>query len=159
LENDFRRACCRRGRHPLNFHLPSCDTSSGITRYRNTGRVTLPLRPKTRQQVRYMPVPGNVAEFITVVRQSGLVAEHRLPDEVGRLTNGPDHCPATADQMAQALVAAGLLTRFQARQLKLGRHKRFLIAGKYRLLELLGVGGMGAVYLCEHVYMKRLVAL
>jgi serine/threonine protein kinase len=34
-----------------------------------------------------------------------------------------------------------------------------MIAGKYRLLELLGVGGMGAVYLCEHVFMKRLVAL
>src|SRR5262249_54982532 len=43
--------------------------------------------------------------------------------------------------------------------LKLGRYKRFTIGSKYRLLELIGAGGMGAVYLCEHTLMRRLVAL
>src|SRR5207247_2635245 len=47
-----------------------------------------------------------------------------------------------------------------AGQLLSGKWRGFLIAGgKYKLLQLLGVGGMGKVYLCEHVRMKRLVAL
>ena len=105
-----------------------------------------------------MPPPASAADFVAVVRKSGLVTDDRLNPEVDRLASGPA-APTTPDQMAAALVRAGLLTRFQARQLKLGRYKRFTIAGKYRLLELLGVGGMGAVYLCEHVLMKRLVAV
>jgi serine/threonine protein kinase len=96
---------------------------------------------------------------MTVVRRSELVPEDRLDAAYDRLTTGSHTCPATVDAMAQALIAAGVLTKFQARQLKLGRYKRFQIGGKYRLMELLGVGGMGAVYLCEHVFMKRLVAL
>jgi serine/threonine protein kinase len=105
-----------------------------------------------------MPAPASVADFVAVVKKSGLVADDRLRTEVEHITAGTPR-PATADQMAVALVRAGLITRFQARQLKAGRYKRFNLAGKYRLLELLGVGGMGAVYLCEHVFMKRLVAI
>src|SRR5579883_3278130 len=105
-----------------------------------------------------MPAPASVADFVAVVRKSGLVPDDKLRPEVERLA-GAAGAPATPDQLAQGLVRAGVLTKFQARQLKLGRYKRFVIAGKYRLLELLGVGGMGAVYLCEHIFMKRLVAL
>jgi serine/threonine protein kinase len=105
-----------------------------------------------------MPAPASVADFVAVVKKSGLVADDRLRTEVEQITAVIPR-PSTADQMAVALVRAGLITRFQARQLKAGRYKRFTLAGKYRLLELLGVGGMGAVYLCEHVYMKRLVAI
>lgn len=105
-----------------------------------------------------MPAPANVAEFIEVVRKSGLVPDDRLQAELGVLRNDPA-ATGNIDQLATALVRDGLLTRFQAKQIKLGRYKRFTIAEKYRLLELLGVGGMGAVYLCEHMFMKRLVAL
>src|SRR5205085_12634350 len=35
----------------------------------------------------------------------------------------------------------------------------FIISGKYKLMEHLGTGGMGSVYLCEHVLMRRRVAL
>src|SRR5581483_6680907 len=62
-------------------------------------------------------------------------------------------------QMADALVEAGLLTGFQAEKLLAGRWRGFIISGKYRLLERLGAGGMGAVYLCEHIHMTRRVAL
>src|SRR5437763_12829808 len=67
--------------------------------------------------------------------------------------------PQAIDPFAAALVRDGLLTFFQAKQLKLGRYKRFTIGSKYRLLELIGAGGLGAVYLCEHTLMRRLVAL
>ncbi|OWK44996.1 serine/threonine protein kinase [Fimbriiglobus ruber] len=103
-----------------------------------------------------MPAPATVAEFIDVVRKSGLVPDDQFDAQLTRFGPAPS---ATVDQFAQAMVRNGLLTRFQTKQLKLGRYKRFEIAGKYRLLELLGVGGMGAVYLCEHVVMKRLMAI
>ena len=99
-----------------------------------------------------MPAPATASEFLDLVRRSELV-----PDEKWRDDFAPSG--ASVDTVAQAMIAAGAITRFQAKQLKAGRYKRFEIAGKYRLLELLGVGGMGAVYLCEHKFMKRLVAL
>ena len=105
-----------------------------------------------------MPAPANSSEFLEVVRKSGLIPEEQLRTELTRLrTTQPGS--QTIEQLSAALIRDGLLTRFQAKQIKIGRYKRFDIAGKYRLLELLGIGGMGAVYLCEHVFMKRLVAL
>jgi eukaryotic-like serine/threonine-protein kinase len=104
-----------------------------------------------------MAAPATVPEFLEIVRRSSLVPEDRLESALQQIAAGP--APGTTEQMSQALVRTGALTRFQARQLKLGRYKRFEVAGKYRLLELLGAGGMGAVYLCEHKLMRRLVAL
>jgi len=105
-----------------------------------------------------MPAPTSVAEFLEVVRKSTLVPEDRLNAELNRLKSRGE-LGQSIDQLAQTFVDNGLLSKFQAKQVKSGRYKRFEVAGKYRLLELLGVGGMGAVYLCEHIFMKRLVAL
>src|SRR5262245_34580820 len=57
------------------------------------------------------------------------------------------------------MVRAGLLTTFQARQLLKAEWGKLIISDKYKLVEMLGAGGMGAVYLCEHRFMRRLVAL
>ncbi|AMV28889.1 Serine/threonine-protein kinase PknB [Gemmata sp. SH-PL17] len=104
-----------------------------------------------------MPAPATVPDFLELVRKGGLVPDKKLNDLLGRhQTTGT---PQTIDQAAAALVRDAQLTFFQAKQLKLGRYKRFTIGSKYRLLELIGAGGMGAVYLCEHTLMKRLVAL
>ena len=105
-----------------------------------------------------MPAPTTIPDFLEVIKKSGLVPDDGLAAELGRLRGTPG-APQTVDGLAAAFVDSGLLTRFQSKQVKLGRYKRFEVAGKYRLLELLGVGGMGAVYLCEHIFMKRLVAL
>ena len=51
------------------------------------------------------------------------------------------------------------MTTFQAEHLLAGKWRGFVIAGKYRLLLRVGAGGMGSVYLCEHILMKRRVAL
>src|SRR5207253_4182503 len=67
--------------------------------------------------------------------------------------------PKSPKDLADALIKEGLLTHFQAEKLIAGRWRGFIIAGKYRLLERLGAGGMGAVYLCEHIKMGRRVAL
>jgi serine/threonine protein kinase len=105
-----------------------------------------------------MPAPATVPEFIELVRKSGLLPDPTL-DEVIDQHRASGTLPATIDPFAATLVREGLLSFFQAKQLKLGRYKRFTIGSKYRLLELIGAGGMGAVYLCEHTLMKRLVAL
>src|SRR5207302_1260574 len=47
----------------------------------------------------------------------------------------------------------------QAEHFLQGKWRNFTIAGKYKLLEHLGSGGMGSVYLCEHKSMRRRVAI
>jgi serine/threonine protein kinase len=104
-----------------------------------------------------MPAPATVPEFVELARKSGLVPTDKLDELLSRhRTTGS---PQTIDQAAGLLVRDAQLTYFQAKQIKFGRYKRFTIGSKYRLLELIGAGGMGAVYLCEHTLMKRLVAL
>ncbi len=104
-----------------------------------------------------MPAPATVPEFVELVRKSGLVVADKLDELLVRHRN--TGVPQTADQAATHLVHDALLTNFQSKQIRLGRYKRFTIGAKYRLLELIGAGGMGAVYLCEHMLMRRLVAL
>jgi serine/threonine protein kinase len=105
-----------------------------------------------------MPAPTTVPEFLDLVRRSQLLPDARL-DEVIDRHRSMHTLPQTIDQVGNLLVRESLLTFFQSKQLKLGRYKRFTIGSKYRLLELIGAGGMGAVYLCEHTLMRRLVAL
>ncbi|HEV3260123.1 MAG TPA: response regulator, partial [Gemmataceae bacterium] len=60
--------------------------------------------------------------------------------------------------MLDKLVGHGLLTEYQAR--RVGAGKTFgLILGNYRVLDRLGDGGMGVVFLAEHVRMRRQVAV
>lgn len=66
--------------------------------------------------------------------------------------------PGVWDQaLADTLVAQGLLTKFQAREMLAGR-RRFRL-GQYTVLDELGRGGMGQVFRAEHAMMGREVAL
>jgi serine/threonine protein kinase len=96
-------------------------------------------------------------QFLELLRKSRLIDPARLDSF---LRHPPVALPAKPNQLADLLVKQGLLTRFQVAQLLAGKWRGFLVANnKYKLLGLLGVGGMGKVYLCEHLRMKRLVAL
>jgi serine/threonine protein kinase len=60
--------------------------------------------------------------------------------------------------VAGLMVRDGLLTYFQAEQFLMGKWKRFTI-GEYRVLERLGAGTEGAVYLCVHTDVQCPVAI
>jgi serine/threonine protein kinase len=105
-----------------------------------------------------MPAPASNDEFLDLVRRSQTVDEEKLSEYLAQQkANGT--MPAGPEALANQMIQDGLLTPFQTKQLLQGRWKRFRIGNKYKLLEMLGAGGMGAVYLCEHLFMRRLVAL
>lgn len=59
--------------------------------------------------------------------------------------------------VAKELILREWLTEWQARQLLAGKSKLFL--GKYKLMDVLGQGGMGAVLKAESTTLRQLVAL
>ncbi len=104
-----------------------------------------------------MPAPATNAEFLDLVRKSGVLDDKRLDAHLERL-RASGTLPVEPSKLAGVLVRDGYLTHFQAEQFLQGKWRRFTI-GKYKVLERLGQGGMGSVYLCEHTLMRRRVAL
>src|SRR5579871_89013 len=104
-----------------------------------------------------MPAPTTIDEFLELVRKSGVVEDKRLATYVDKL-RAAKMLPSEPGRLAGGLVQDGLLTRFQAEQFLQGKWRRFTI-GKYKVLEKLGSGGMGNVFLCEHKLMRRRVAV
>jgi serine/threonine protein kinase len=104
-----------------------------------------------------MPAPTTIDEFLELVRKSGVVDDKRLTGHIDKLrATGP--LPAEPIRLAEQLMRDGVITRFQAEQFLQGKWRRFTL-GKYKVLERLGAGGMGSVYLCEHMLMRRRVAV
>jgi len=104
-----------------------------------------------------MPVPASNDELIKLIRKSGMVEEPRLNAYLDKLKQSANPNPEVR-KLAGSMVKDGLLTYFQAEQFLLGKWRGFTI-GKYKLLERIGFGGMGQVFLCEHLYMRRRVAI
>jgi serine/threonine protein kinase len=101
-----------------------------------------------------MPAPSTIDAFVEVLKKSELVEAERLQKFLQQ-ANGLSTTPR---KLAARLVAAGLITQFQAEQLLLGKYRGFTL-GKYKVLERIGSGGHSSVYLCEHLMVKRRVAI
>jgi serine/threonine protein kinase len=94
-------------------------------------------------------------DFLRVARASGLVDAAKLDEAVAPWTELTGPVP---EDCIQTLIDRGLLTAWQLEQLRKGRHKGFVL-GKYKLLRLLGAGGMSSVYLAEHTTLHNKVAI
>jgi eukaryotic-like serine/threonine-protein kinase len=105
-----------------------------------------------------MPAPTTTEELIDLIRKSGLLEEKQLDSYIEPRRAAAD-LPGEPKELVRAMLRDGLLTSFQSEQLLSGKSRGFDIAGKYRLLEHLGAGGMGSVFLCEHISMRRWVAI
>lgn len=104
-----------------------------------------------------MPAPCTADDFLALVRKSRVVDSAALDEFAQRLAGRA--APLAPKELAHILVKHGLLTKLQAGELLRGRWRGFFIGGKYKVLEHLGSGGMGRVYLCEHARMGRRVAI
>lgn len=104
-----------------------------------------------------MPAPSTTDEFIELIRKSGVAEATALDAAVASLRSRGE-TPSDPAKLAEYFVRDGVLTNFQAEQLLQGKWKRFTV-GKYKVLERLGAGGMGQVFLCEHKVMRRRVAV
>src|SRR5579859_1776351 len=105
-----------------------------------------------------MPAPTTIAEFLDIGYKSGLLDRDPV-ETLCQAWRQNSRIHKTPGELADSLIREGMLTRFQAEKLLDGRWRGFTISGKYRLLARLGTGGMGEVFLCEHILMGRKVAL
>src|SRR3954454_9016598 len=100
-----------------------------------------------------MPV-ATTTDFIEAIRKSGLLEADELD---GALASYPGSLDDTS-KLAEHLVDKKVITKFQAKSLITGR-SRGLIIGPYKILDRIGAGGMGIVYLAEHLKLHRRVAI
>ena len=65
---------------------------------------------------------------------------------------------SSSEKIGRALITAGLLTEFQLQRVLAGQIHG-MVLGNYRVLDKLGGGSVGEVFVAEHMHLKRRVAL
>ncbi len=103
-----------------------------------------------------MPPPVTTPELIDRIRKSGLVSPPDLHAFLADPRSDPEG--GSSRLILDRLTEAHLITKFQADRLAAGKYKGFVL-GSYTILDRLGAGGMGQVFLAEHAAMRRFVAL
>ncbi|MEZ6142725.1 MAG: serine/threonine-protein kinase [Zavarzinella sp.] len=105
-----------------------------------------------------MSSPKTVQQLFDLVVRSELLTKQEIEKYLLQ-REAENEKFSDASAMCSGMVRDHLLTHFQAKLLMQGRWKNFFLKGKYKVLEHLGAGGMGTVFLCEHRHMRRKVAI
>lgn len=105
-----------------------------------------------------MSRPQTSAEFLDLLAESRLIDDVVLNHLRPQVLDPSSKSSKKPEYAARVLYENKLVTGYQARQLMAGRYRGFYLA-KYKFLELLGVGGMGKVYLAEQITGPRLVVI
>ena len=101
-------------------------------------------------------VVQSTSALLKVLEKSALLTTEEFESVKQEALDSPEQYN-TPEKLAKHWIQTNLLTKWQVMQLLSGKAAFFL--GKYKLLNLLGVGGMGRVFLAEHTIMHRKVAL
>lgn len=104
-----------------------------------------------------MPSTLSVDHFLRGLELSGILSNDDV-SAILRIVDIDEASYPTPESVADYLLSAGMLTRWQADKLLDGKHKGFLL-GNYVLKDMLGQGAMGTVYLAEQTLMKRRCAV
>ena len=94
-------------------------------------------------------------DFLKLLKTSDLIPSDHFDRVVDQLKLG---ALASADEIARTLVRNRVITPFQSERLLAGRARGFYI-DSYKVLEILGVGGMGCIYIAEDSTTRKRVAL
>lgn len=95
-----------------------------------------------------------LSQFLTLLDESGIITA----EEAIAFQKSQGAACNSALELAKILVEHGKLTEFQIKMILQCKGDR-LFLGDYVILQQIGAGGMGKVYLAEHCRMKRQVAL
>ncbi|MGY8770423.1 MAG: serine/threonine protein kinase [Pirellulales bacterium] len=98
-------------------------------------------------------------KFLDFVLRSKLLSEDQVQSaEQALRQQNSGQLPAILDQVVSYFTEQQLITHWHCEKLTVGKYRGFFLA-KYKLLKLLGTGGMSSVYLAEHTLMQRKVAI
>lgn len=98
-------------------------------------------------------------KLIELVRRSQLSDDETIDRAVEKIRSQHNgELPSDSVELAKALEAEKVITRWHSEKLLNGKYKGFFL-GKYKLLGHIGSGGMSSVYLAEHTKMHDLRAI
>jgi eukaryotic-like serine/threonine-protein kinase len=93
-------------------------------------------------------------QFLKNLSRSEVLNENEVSEFLDSITELPEE----GEELAKLMVRRKLLTRYQAPRIYKGQTD-YLTLGDYVILDSIGKGGMGLVFLAEHRRMGRRVAL
>lgn len=135
--------------HPdLTYHFPLHGRISQVAQIGYTSRNVIGMTSS--------PGMSSVTpkSFLGLLDQSGLVDREVLRASLAELSHKAAGRTLTLEDLCAHLIEAGLITAWHAGKLKSGKFKGFFL-GKYKLLGLLGSGGMSTVYLAQHTIFEQ----
>ena len=121
------------------------------------------LIPRDRLATAQIAMPNTFAQGTAMARHLASLIDTSIVlaeewDELAPLGKALCCESPSAEELIERLIDHNLLTAFQGELIQSGRQDE-IIVGSYRLLQPIGRGGMGIVYLAEHTHLRRRVAI